>query len=99
MGQTGSSVLWFVGTNLLVQNHNHYTTAKTIYSVAQERNRGYALLMKAETTLYRAPTFSLLVSHGGNSSCRQLFSCCLYTCTLKLTLRGLHQSAFIHTGF
>ena len=36
---------------------------------AGERNRGYALLMKAnkpETVLYRAPTFSLLlVSHGG----------------------------------
>ena len=35
----------------------------------EERNRVYALLMmasKAETTLYRAPTFSLLLaSHGG----------------------------------
>ena len=30
LGQTGSSVLWFVGMNLLVQNHNHYTTTKAI---------------------------------------------------------------------
>ena len=38
LGQTCSNVLWFVGMkNLLVQNHNHYTTAKAIYSVAQER--------------------------------------------------------------
>ena len=39
--QTGSSVLQFEGMNLLVQNHNHYTTAKVriiiIYSVVQER--------------------------------------------------------------
>ena len=39
----------------------------------RERNRGYALLMKAnkpETALYRAPTFSLLLaSHGGFSLC------------------------------
>ena len=34
---TGSSVVWFVEMNLSVQNHNHYTTAKTVYSVAQER--------------------------------------------------------------
>ena len=37
-----------------------------------ERNRGYALLMKAnkpETALYRAPTFPLLLlSHGGIST-------------------------------
>ena len=33
--------------NLLVQNHNHYTTDKAIiFSGAGERNRGYALLMK-----------------------------------------------------
>ena len=32
-----SGVLWFVGMNLLVQNHNHYTTARAIFSVAQER--------------------------------------------------------------
>ena len=55
----------------MVQNHNHYTTAKAMYSVVQERerNRGYVLLMtasKPETALYRAPTFYfLLVSHGG----------------------------------
>ena len=61
--------------SLSVQNHNHYTTDKAIYSVAQEREiEGiYALLMKAnkpETALYRAPTFSLLlVSHGGISWC------------------------------
>ena len=39
---------------------------------ARERNRGYALLMtanKPETTLYGAPTFSLLlVLHSGISS-------------------------------
>ena len=73
LGQTGSSVLWFVGMNLLVQNHNHYIAAKAIYfGGAGERNRGYALLMtanKPETVLYRAPTFSLLLSsHGGISS-------------------------------
>ena len=37
-------------------------------SRAGERNRGYALLMtanKPERVLYRAPTFSLLVLHGG----------------------------------
>ena len=53
--------------NLLVQNHNHYTTVKAIiFSGAGERNRGYALLMKAnkpETVLYRAPTSSLLLTH------------------------------------
>ena len=59
------------GMNLLVQNHNHFTTAKVIiiFHGTGERNRGYALLMmanKSETALYRAPTFSLLlVSHGG----------------------------------
>ena len=37
LGQTGSSVLSFVEMNLLAQNHNHYTTAKAIYSVTQER--------------------------------------------------------------
>ena len=31
------SVLWFVGLNLSVQNHNHFATARFIYSVAQER--------------------------------------------------------------
>ena len=47
----------------------HVTTVKAIFRGAGERNRGYALLMKAnnpDTVLYRAPTFSLLlVSHGG----------------------------------
>ena len=32
--RTGSGVLWFVGMNLLVQNHNHYTTAKAICRAA-----------------------------------------------------------------
>ena len=59
--------------NLLVQNHNHYITARAIivFSRTGERSRGYALLMtanKPETALYRAPTFSLLASHGGISS-------------------------------
>ena len=59
--------------NFLVQNHNHYIhyCQGHIFSGTGERNRGYALLMKAnkpETALYRAPTFSLLVSHGGISS-------------------------------
>ena len=35
LGQTGSSVLCFLGMNLLVQNHNHYTTARAIFSVVQ----------------------------------------------------------------
>ena len=53
--------------------NNHYATATAIILRGTgERNRGYALLMKAnksETVLYRAPTFSLLlVSHGGISS-------------------------------
>ena len=42
-----------------------------------ERNRGYALSMKAiklETVLHRAPTFSLLVTHGGISSCTKLLA-------------------------
>ena len=49
LGQTGSSVSWLVGMNLLVQNHNHCTTDKAIiiFRGAGERNRGYALLMKA----------------------------------------------------
>ena len=69
--QTGSSVLWFVGMNLSVQNHNHYTIycqGIILYSMAQEREiKRYALLMEAnkpETAPYRAPTFSLLASHG-----------------------------------
>ena len=33
LGQTGSVVLLFVGMNLLVQNHNHYTTANAIYYI------------------------------------------------------------------
>ena len=55
-----------------IQNHNRYTTAKVIYSVAQEGEIEdiHALLMmanKPETTLYRIPTFSLLLaSHAGN---------------------------------
>ena len=65
--------------NLLVQNHNHCTTADGyihtlhVFHSTGERNRGYALLIKVntlETALYRAPTSSLLlVSHGGISSC------------------------------
>ena len=35
--------LWFV----VVQNHNHYTTAKAIIFLVQERNLWYALLMMA----------------------------------------------------
>ena len=31
------TVLRFVGMNLMVQNHNHYITARTIYSVAHGR--------------------------------------------------------------
>ena len=66
--------LWFVGMNLLVQNQNHYTTARDIYSVAQEREiEGiYALLMmanKPETALYRAPTFYLLLASHGRFIC------------------------------
>ena len=30
-------MLWCVGMSLLVQNLNHCTTAKAVYSVAQER--------------------------------------------------------------
>ena len=57
----------------MVQNPNHFTTARaiTIHGTG-ERNRGYALLMtvnKPETVLYGAPTFSLLASHGGINSC------------------------------
>ena len=40
-GQTGSG--WFMGMNLLVQNHNHYTTAKV--RDAGERNRGHDRLI------------------------------------------------------
>ena len=43
----------------LVQNHNHYTTAKAIYSVVQERE--FEGMLRPETALYRAPTFSLLL--------------------------------------
>ena len=55
-------------TYVRTQIHNHYTTAKAIYSVAQEREIEGMLLMKAnkpETALYRAPTFSLSASRGG----------------------------------
>ena len=48
----------------------------TVFCATGERNRGYVLLMvanKPETALYRAPTFSVLVSHGGISSGRFIF--------------------------
>ena len=41
LGQAGSSVLCFVGMNLLVLNHNHYTAAKAIIIIFRgtgERN-------------------------------------------------------------
>ena len=47
-----------------------------IFRGTGERNRWYALLMtanKPETALYRAPTLSLLASHGGISSCVCIF--------------------------
>ena len=55
-----SNKKWIEGEYIL--SNNYYTVH------AGERNRGYALLMKAskpEIALYRAPTFSLLASHGG----------------------------------
>ena len=59
--------------SLCLEPQSLYTTAKVIIIIiifrgTEERNRGYALLMRAnkpETALYRAPTFSLLASDGG----------------------------------
>ena len=54
------------------QSLHHCQGYIIIFRSAGERNSGYALLMmanKPETALYRAPTFSLLASHGGISLC------------------------------
>ena len=79
--------------NLLVQNHNHYSTAKAIYYVEQEREiEGiYALLMianKLETALYSAPTFPL-ASHTGISSCvhRQILTKCRKLVTMARMIK------------
>ena len=55
--------------NLLIQNHNHFTTARdNLFRGTGERNQGYALLMMAKIALYKALIFSLLASHNGISS-------------------------------
>ena len=64
------------------------------YCGAGERNRGYALLMmadKPETALFRAPTFSLLASRGGISSCE---NATLYRRTMQIQLSNKEAHFF-----
>ena len=66
LGQTESSVLWFVGMNLSSKPQSLHYCQGYIFRGTEERNRGYALLMtanKPETVLYRAATFLFSLCH------------------------------------
>ena len=68
MGQTGSSVLWFVGMNLSSESQSlHYCQGyNIIFHDTGERNRGYALLMmanKLETVWTELPIFLFYLRH------------------------------------
>ena len=103
LGQTGSSVVWFVGINLGSEPQSLHYCQGYIFRGAGERNRGYALLMTAknpETAQYRAPTFSpLLASHAGICFCVCVCVCvrvraCVCVCVCVCVhwwLSGIHS--------
>ena len=68
LGQTGSSVLWFVGMNLSSGSQSlHYCQGyNIIFHDTGERNRGYALLMmanKLETVWTELTIFLFYLRH------------------------------------